>query len=264
MWYHKIKKEGDLYGGAKTDRELDFERKHAEDLQRLRGFRLLDDDFMSKVFEDVACTEFLLQIILNRSDLKVQSVRPQYEIKNLQGRSVRLDILATDVSGRPYNIEIQRNDRGAGVKRACYNSSLLDSNVTEPGDKYEQLAETYVIFITENDVLGGGKPIYHVERMIQELDRPFGDDSHIIYVNSQIKDETALEKLMHDFACTDAEDMYYKVLAKRVQYFKEDQKGVLQIKVNRFCRKSPKKYSADSRVKMRTANRTPSKMEAAK
>lgn len=37
-------------------------------------------------------------------------------------------------------------------------------------------------------------------------------------------------------------------------------KAVLQIKVNRFCRESPKKYSADSRVKMRTANRTPSKI----
>lgn len=36
---------------------LDFEQKHEEDLQRLRGFRLLDDDFMSKVFEDdFACT----------------------------------------------------------------------------------------------------------------------------------------------------------------------------------------------------------------
>ena len=45
---------------------LDFEQKHEEDLQRLRGFRLLDDDFMSKVFEDQKCTEFLLQIILNR------------------------------------------------------------------------------------------------------------------------------------------------------------------------------------------------------
>ena len=44
----------------------------------------------------------------------------------------------------------------------------------------------------------------------------------------------------------------------RSQY--EARKGVLQIKVNRFCRKSPKKYSADSRVKMRTANRTPSKI----
>ena len=50
---------------------LDFEQKHEEDLQRLRGFRLLDDDFMSKVFEDQKCTEFLLQIILNRNDLKV-------------------------------------------------------------------------------------------------------------------------------------------------------------------------------------------------
>lgn len=31
---------------------LDFERKHAEDLQRLSALRLLDDDFMNKVFED--------------------------------------------------------------------------------------------------------------------------------------------------------------------------------------------------------------------
>ena len=34
-----------------TEETLDFEQKHKEDLQRLRGFRLLDDDFMSKVFE---------------------------------------------------------------------------------------------------------------------------------------------------------------------------------------------------------------------
>ena len=34
---------------------LDLERKHAEDLQRLSALRLLDDDFMNKVFEDKAC-----------------------------------------------------------------------------------------------------------------------------------------------------------------------------------------------------------------
>ena len=54
----------------------------------------------------------------------------------------------------------------------------------------------------------------------------FGDDAHIIYVNSQIKDETALGKLMHDFTCTDPDDMNYPVLAQRVRYFKEDTKGV--------------------------------------
>ena len=125
-----------------------------------------------------------------------------------------------------YNIEIQRNDKGAGIKRARYNSGVLDANVTEPGEEYNALNETYVIFITERDVLGDGLPIYHIDRTIRETGKLFGDESHIIYVNSQIKDGTALGKLMHDFSCINARDMYYEVLADRVHYFKEDEKGV--------------------------------------
>ena len=137
----------------KSQQELDFERKHEEDLQRLRGLRLIDDDFMAAVFEERACAEFLLQIILKRDDLTVKEVHGQYSIKNLQGRSVRLDILAVDRENRAYNIEVQRSDRGASEKRARYNSSLLDANLTDAGDDYDALNETYVIFITENDVL---------------------------------------------------------------------------------------------------------------
>ena len=206
--------------------DLDFERKHAADLQRLRGFRLLDDDFMNKVFEDKPCAEFLLQIILQRSDLKVAQVHVQHEVKNLQGRSARLDILAVDEENRVYNIEIQRDDRGASVKRARYNSSLIDANITEPGEQYERLNETYVIFITENDVLKGGRPIYRIERIVQETGESFGDGTHILYVNAQIKDDTALGQLMHDFACTSADEMHYQILADRVRYFKEDTEGV--------------------------------------
>ena len=211
---------------TEDNKELNLQRKHDEDLQRIRGFRLLDDDFMNKVFEDKECTEFLLQIILDRNDLKVLSVRGQYDIKNLQGRSIRLDILAVDTEKRVYNIEIQRSDKGAGVKRARYNSSLIDANVTEPGEKYENLCESYVIFITENDIMKAGLPIYHVDRTIKETGELFGDEAHIIYINAQMKDESALGKLMHDFSCTDAKDMKYKILADRVRYFKEDEKGV--------------------------------------
>lgn len=205
---------------------MEFEQKHQEDLQRLRGFRLLDDDFMTKVFEDIPCAELLLQIILNREDIHVLKVHSQHGIKNLQGRSVRLDILAVDDNDRVYNVEVQRSDKGAGVKRARYNSALIDANVTEPGDEYEALNETYVIFITENDVMKRDLPIYNVDRVIKETGELFGDGAHIIYVNSQIKNETKLGRLMHDFRCTDADDMYNKVLADRVRYFKEDKEGV--------------------------------------
>ena len=214
---------------AEKEKQLDFERKHEKDLQYIRNFRLMDDDFMSKVFEDKTCAEFLLQIILNRDDLIVQEVHGQHDLKNLQGRSVRLDILAIDKSNQVYNIEVQRSDRGAGAKRARYNSSLLDANLTEAGDAYDALNETYVIFITERDVLKRSLPIYHINRIIEETGESFGDEAHIIYVNSQIKDETALGRLMHDFNCTSADEMNFELLAERTRYLKENPKGVSEM-----------------------------------
>ena len=91
---------------------------------------------------------------------------------------------------------------------------------------YEALNETFVIFITENDVMKADLPIYHIDRVVKETGKLFKDEAHIIYVNSQIKDETKLGRLMHDFSCTNAKDMHNKVLADRVRYFKEDERGV--------------------------------------
>ena len=145
------------------------ERKYQEMLQRIRGFRLLDDDFMTKCFEEnIEATELVLRIVLNKPDIKVVKVQTQYSMKNIKGRSLRLDIYATDSEDKKYNIEIQRADKGAGAKRARYNSSLIDSNILPAGFEVENLAETYVIFITENDVIGKNKPIYHIDRYIKE------------------------------------------------------------------------------------------------
>ena len=102
----------------------------------------------------------------------------------------------------------------------------MDANSLLVGDDYEQLSETYVIFITENDVLHGNLPIYHIERTIQENAVVFDDGLHIIYVNNAITDDTPLGRLMHDFRCTKPEDMHYKELADRVRYLKESPEGV--------------------------------------
>ena len=53
----------------------------------------------------------------------------------------------------------------------------------------------------------------------------FGDMAHIIYVNCENKSRTKLSRLMQDFHCTEAKDMKYGLLADRVRYFKETQKG---------------------------------------
>ena len=201
--------------------------KQKELLNKIKEFRLLDDDFMSKVFEDnYECIELLLHIIMEKPDLKVKEARTQYSIKNLVGRSVRLDIYAVDNIGKKYNIEVQRIDKGAGAKRARYNSSVLDANSLLPGLDFDDLPETYVIFITENDIMGGGVPVYHVDRVVKETGKNFDDEAHIIYVNGAYRDETPIGQLMHDFSCKNPSDMHYKILADKTRYFKEDEKGV--------------------------------------
>ena len=219
------KQKGKQVGRLTVTEQID--QKHQEDLQRLRGFRLLDDDFLTKCFEgDTASKELVLQIVLEKPDLKVLDVRTQVFVENLLNRSVRLDILATDSTGAKLNVEVQRSDKGAGRKRARYNSSMMDANLLKKGEDFDKLPETWVIFITENDVMGKGLPLYPVERCFLGTGERFEDGSHILYVNGAYRGDTPIGKLMHDFSCTDAADMYYGTLADRVRFFKESKEGI--------------------------------------
>lgn len=208
-----------------TTEQLD--QQHQEDLHRLRGFRLLDDDFMTKCFEsEPRYIQFVLRIVLEMPGLEVIDVHTQVFVENLLNRSVRLDVLATDSKGRKINVEIQRADKGAGRRRARYNSSMMDANLLQKGEDFDALPETYVVFITEHDVIGDGQPLYQIERYITGSGKKFDDGSHILYVNGEYRAETPLGKLMHDFSCTNPADMHYAVLAERVKFFKESKEGI--------------------------------------
>lgn len=202
---------------------------HQQDLERLKSLRYIDDDFMTVCLADnYEGVELILRIVLGREDITIKSVRTQELLKNLQGRSAILDVHAVDSTKKEFDVEIQRSDAGAGAKRARHNSSLLDAHILKPGDDTEDIPDSYVIFITENDVMKGNQPIYSVERYVTigENKVLFGDGSHILYVNGKYRGNDEIGKLMHDFSCTDPDDMNYKALAEKARYYKQDEKGV--------------------------------------
>ncbi len=204
------------------------EQLHQQDLERLKLLRYIDDDFMTVCLEDnVEGVELILRIILGR-DIKVRSVRTQELLKNLQGRSAILDVHAVDSMGKEFDIEIQRSDAGTGAKRARHNSSLLDAYILRPGENTEDIPDSYVIFITENDVMKGNQSIYSVERYVTigEHKVLFGDGSHILYVNGKYRGDDEIGKLMHDFSCTDPDEMEYEALAGKARYYKKEKEGV--------------------------------------
>ena len=180
------------------------------------------------IFDNIEGIEQVLRIVMDKPDLKVISVLTEAFIANVGNHSVSFDVVAQDAQGRLIDIDVQRSDAGASRKRARFYSSMLDYRTLAKGIDYDKLPESWVIFITENDVIGKNKPIYLFERMLVGDGESFGDDSHILYVNGACRDDTPLGKLMHDFACTNADQMYYNRLAERTRYFKESNVGAFR------------------------------------
>ena len=211
---------------AKRARRRSAHVMKPEYLAEIERMRLMDDDFMSKCLENAPeCIELMLQIILGKKDLKVIKSQTEYPIKSLQGRGVRFDVFARDSKGREYDIEIQRADKGAEPKRARYNSALMDANALKSSDDFGKLRDTYVIFITENDVMKRGQDAYSYLRIEERNGDRLNDGTHIIYVNGATQSATEIGRLVHDLLCRDAAKMYFDVLKKRVGDFKQTEEG---------------------------------------
>ena len=216
----------------------DLESRYEKYKGIIKNFTLMSDIFMRNVFKKRECLEYVLQVIMEKQDLYVIDQVIQKDYKNLQGRSAVMDCVARDSAGKQFDVEIQQDNEGASPKRARYHSGLMDMNTLNPGQDFDELPESYVIFITWDDILGYGFPIYHIDRHIKEADDSFQDEAHIIYVNSRKQEDTELGRLMHDLHCRNADEMHSPVLAKRVHELKDTQKGV-----ELMCHEMEKIYS---------------------
>ena len=206
-----------------------FEERCERYKEKIKNYTIMDDIFMRNVFKKKKCVEYILQVVMSKKELQVVDHVLQKDYKNLQGRSAILDCVAKDETNSQFNIEIQGENEGASPKRARYHSGLLDMNTLNPGEPFEKLPETYVIFITRNDILGYNRPICHINRKVEEENEPFEDREHIIYVNSKKQEDTELGRLMHDLHCKDVKDMYSDILSARVYELKETEEGVKEM-----------------------------------
>ena len=105
-----------------------LEQQRTDLLARIPEFKLMDDTYMSAFFNGRRdLIEFVLRIIMNDDKLVVTNDKTQKVLKNLQGRSITLDVDAI-FDNKEVDIEVQQENKGAKPKRARYHSSMIDSN----------------------------------------------------------------------------------------------------------------------------------------
>ena len=194
-----------------------------EYLEFVKALRPIDDNFMKVIFNDQHCIELLFNIIFEE-DISITKWHIQDEYRNLHGRTVIMDIVASTENGNIIDVEMERSLKNASPLRARFHASILDSSLSYVNEKWEKLPEIYIIFICEKDVLETNRLKNHIQRYGEDGES-FEDKVHIIYMNATKEGETPLGKLMHDLRCENHEDMYDEVLKERVRYFKQKEGG---------------------------------------
>lgn len=194
--------------------------------ERIARLRPIDDTFFEKIAESVEVCQEMLRVFLNDKELTVLSVVPQKSVKNLQGRSVRLDAYCIMGDGKSVNVEVQRSGNEEHLKRVRYNASCITANITDPGEKFQNVPNVLVVYISETDIFKAKKTVYHIDHVIREKNEIVDNGLQQIFINAAIDDGSEIAELMQCFLQTEVNNKKFPKLSERVYYFKNDKEGV--------------------------------------
>ena len=164
----------------------------------------IDDLMFCKMAEHKDFCEEILRVILEDDRLTVLEAIPQWQGKNLTGRSVVLDAKCVTGDGRQINIEVQKADDDNHLKRARYNAAVLTTNVSQTGKRFEFIPDVCIVFISKFDIFDSGLPLYHIDKVVRETGQVIEDGLTEIFVNTVNYDGSKPSRLMKLFTENDA------------------------------------------------------------
>lgn len=194
--------------------------------EKVRDFRPIDDVFFEVLAQSIPVCQEMLRTIMEDDCLIVTDVVTQSSERNLYGRSVRLDALCVLGNGTKVNVEVQRSDNDNHLKRVRFNASSITVKDSEPGTRFDEVLELYVVYISEFDFLKGNKTIYHVDKILRETGEFIDDGLHEIFVNTVIDDGTDIAELMSCFTKKEVKSEKFPALSSEVKRLKETEGGV--------------------------------------
>ena len=159
----------------------------------------LNSSFLfAAALSDPDTCRIVLEIILGRKIPKV-SVRAENSIMlSSDARCVRLDVNARDEFNVNYDIEAQNLKRGNIAKRSRFYQAEMDVSELKPGESFDKLPDSYVIFICTFDPFGRGLYRYTFTEKCEENGEPLGDGTCKIFFNTKGENEDDVpQELIH-------------------------------------------------------------------
>lgn len=149
--------------------------------------------------EDPETCQLVLELILEEPIGPVRVKAERTILFSSDFRSVRLDVYASDEVDVGYNLEMQNADEGNLPKRSRYHQAEMDLSSLKPGEDFNDLKPSKIIFICTFDPFGHGLYRYTFEERCKEMDLALGDETKKIFLSTKGKNADEVPEMLVHF-----------------------------------------------------------------
>ena len=151
----------------------------------LQDLTIRDDFLFGAVMAEEENCRRLLECVTGFSVERVEVSRERSFVYHPEYKGIRLDVFVKDENNTRYNVEMQVVRKDALEKRARYYRSQMDMDLILRGQEYENLPDTYVIFICDFDPFDDKRYRYTFENCcLENLEQKLGEGCHFIFLST--------------------------------------------------------------------------------
>ena len=131
------------------------------------------------------CRQFIERVFPGKKIRKINMLTTEKTITvGIETKSVRLDAMF-EGDNKVYDIEMQVATEDALPQRIRYYHSAIDRQILNAGDNYEDLRDSYVIFVCRYDPFKLGKAVYQFKTIEENLNLKLNDGCNTIVLNTK-------------------------------------------------------------------------------
>ena len=234
----------------------------------------IQDNFLfQKVMRDERLCRRLLERLLGITISKIDFPQTEKAIDtDVMAKTVRLDVYVEDDRGRVFDIEMQAADMADDglALRTRYYQSMIDQSILEKGKSYNNLRESYIIFVCAFDPFGLGLRRYTFRNRCDERSELVLSDRAVrIFLNARgrLGEETEDVRAFLDYvnSTTAAEGFAAEIAAavERIKANAEERKSymTLAMDIQMHIDKEKGGWFAEGKAEGRAEGRAEGKVE---
>ena len=152
-----------------------------------QNLTITDDFIFGKIMRDPElCTELLRRIFPQYDIERIEYIKVQEAIRpDKEAKGIQMDVFIKDNKNVAFCVEMQTRNVDNLPKRSRYYQSLVDLELLDRGQAYDELARSYVIFICSKDLFHHGYYLYEFRNYCtQERQIELGDQAAKIFLNA--------------------------------------------------------------------------------